>query len=154
MKQHASARTSAIQLSPEERRAWLALEHVGPATVRDLELLGVRRLADLARTDAQSLYDRLCRLTNCRQDPCVLDVFSMLTSQARGEPARPWWEFSRERIAEAGGARARRESATGAQPRARGRSGARSTARATGASAARRRPAKQVSARAARASGS
>ncbi|MBK8179624.1 MAG: mitomycin resistance protein [Planctomycetes bacterium] len=90
-------------LTDTERRAWLALDHVGPATVGDLELLGVRRLSQLARRSPQGLFDALCRRTGTRQDPCVLDVFTMLTSLARGEPARPWWEFSRERISRAGG---------------------------------------------------
>jgi hypothetical protein len=88
-------------MTAAERGAFLALEHVGPATVRDLELLGVRRLEQLARRDPEALYERLSKLTGRRQDPCVLDVFSMLVSRARGEKPRPWWEFSRERLAAA-----------------------------------------------------
>ena len=84
-----------------ERKAWMALEYVGPATLGDLELLGVRRLEQLAKAKPQALYDKLCRLTKARQDPCVLDVFSMLVHRAQGNGARPWWEFSRMRLAQA-----------------------------------------------------
>lgn len=88
-------------MSAADRKAWLALDYVGPATVRDLDRLGIRRLDQLARREPQDLYDRLCRLTRARQDPCVLDVFSMLVSRANGGPSRPWWEFSRKRLAAA-----------------------------------------------------
>lgn len=87
-------------MSEAARKAWLRLEHVGPETVRDLERLGIERLEDLAHREPRELYDSLCKHTGERQDPCVLDVFSMLVSRAKGNPARPWWEFSRQRIAE------------------------------------------------------
>jgi hypothetical protein len=73
----------AIELTRAEREAWLALDYVGKATVLDLELLGIRRLKQLARRKPESLHAALCRLTGVRQDPCVLDVFSMLIDQAR-----------------------------------------------------------------------
>ena len=88
-------------MSAEARKAWLRLEHVGPATVRDLELLGIERLSQLADREPQKLYDSLCKATGERQDPCVLDVFSMLVSRAQGDRPRPWWEFSRLRLAKA-----------------------------------------------------
>jgi hypothetical protein len=31
--------------------------------------------------------------------PCLLDTFVAAVSYADGGPARPWWEFSRERKA-------------------------------------------------------
>jgi len=88
-------------MSEASRKAWLRLEHVGPATVRDLERLGIERLEDLARRDPEELFESLCRSTGVRQDTCVLDVFSMLVSRAKGDPPRPWWEFSRLRLAAA-----------------------------------------------------
>lgn len=76
---------------------------VGPAMCRDFELLGIRTVAKLAEQDPQKLYDRLCRKTGQRQDPCVLDVFSAAVAQARNPklPAEQcqWWWWSRVRKA-------------------------------------------------------
>lgn len=76
---------------------------VGPAMCRDFELLGIRTVAELARQNPQALYDKLCRKTGQRQDPCVLDVFNAAVAQARN-PKLPadqcqWWWWSRVRKA-------------------------------------------------------
>lgn len=76
---------------------------VGPAIRRDLERLGVRTVAQLARRSPERLYRELCRKTRKRQDPCVLDVFSAAVAQAR-DPDLPieqcvWWYWSRKRKA-------------------------------------------------------
>ena len=34
-----------------------------------------------------------------REDPCLLDTFYAAVDYADGGPARPWWEYSRERLA-------------------------------------------------------
>ena len=33
-----------------------------------------------------------------RQDPCLLDTFTAAVDFATNGPARPWWEYSRERL--------------------------------------------------------
>ncbi len=71
--------------------------NVGPAMERDLLRLGIHAPGDLAGGDPVELYERLCALDGTRHDPCVLDVFTSAVAQANGDPARPWWEFSRER---------------------------------------------------------
>lgn len=81
------------------------LVSVGPSIRRNLESLGVRTVAELARRDPQKLYDDLCRKTRTRQDPCVLDVFRAAVAQAR-DPKLPleqcrWWYWSRVRKATA-----------------------------------------------------
>lgn len=43
------------------------------------------------------MYDKLCRLTGKRQDPCVLDVFISAVRLMEGGPAKPWWKFTAER---------------------------------------------------------
>jgi len=78
------------------------LMNVGPRIAADFRLLGVVDIGDLASKDAAMLYDSLCDLTRTRQDPCVLDTFRSAVDQARGLPARPWWEYSRERKGAAG----------------------------------------------------
>ncbi len=82
------------------------LVSVGPAMLRDFEMLGVRSIAQLARRDPKRMYDKLCHLTGTRQDPCVLDVFRAAVAQARN-PLLPaercqWWYWSRERKGENG----------------------------------------------------
>ena len=74
-----------------------SLMNVGPRIAEDLRLLGIRSVEALRGCDADDLYERLCELSGRRQDPCVLDTFRSAVDQANGEPARPWWEYSRER---------------------------------------------------------
>jgi len=80
------------------------LVSVGPAMLRDFELLGIRSVAQLARQKPESLYERLCRVTGKSQDICCLDVFSAAVAQARNPrlPAeqRQWWYWSRRRKAQ------------------------------------------------------
>ncbi len=79
------------------------LRSVGPATRRDLDMLGVRTLAHLAAADPQELYDRLCALTGQRHDPCALDVFACAVAQARdpqlSAPLRNWFAWTPHRKA-------------------------------------------------------
>jgi Pathogenicity locus. len=76
---------------------------VGPAMLRDFELLQVHNVAQLARRSPQRMYAELCRISGERQDPCVLDVFSAAVAQARNPllPAEQcqWWYWSRKRKA-------------------------------------------------------
>lgn len=74
---------------------------IGPAMLRDFQLLGIRSVAQLSRQNPQKLYEILCRKTGQRQDICVLDTFSAAVAQAR-DPLLPpeqsqWWYWSRER---------------------------------------------------------
>jgi hypothetical protein len=80
---------------------------IGPAMVRDFNLLGVESVADLARQDPEKLYRKLCRITGQRQDLCVLDTFRAGVAQARN-PRLPveqcqWWYWSRKRKASGAG---------------------------------------------------
>jgi hypothetical protein len=89
-------------MSTEPRRLQ-DLISVGPAIARDLELLGVRSVAQLARRSPKRLYEGLCRVTGQAQDVCCLDVFRAAVAQARN-PFLPieqcqWWYWSRQRKA-------------------------------------------------------
>jgi len=79
------------------------LVSIGPAMLRDFELLGIRSVAQLARQKPESLYEKLCRVTGKSQDICCLDVFSAAVAQGRNPqlPAeqRQWWYWSRKRKA-------------------------------------------------------
>ncbi len=85
------------------------LESVGPATLRDLSMLGIATVEHLARCDAEALYAQLCRAKGVRVDPCCEDVFSAAIAQARDPHLAPgkrkWWFWSPLRKQRALGAR-------------------------------------------------
>jgi nucleotidyltransferase/DNA polymerase involved in DNA repair len=78
---------------------------VGAKTVSDFHSLGVYSIAQLAKSNPETLYKKLCRLHGQRIDPCCLDVFSAAVAQARNPllPAEQcvWWYWSRQRKAKA-----------------------------------------------------
>ncbi len=84
-------------------RSLAELISVGPAMLRDFELLGIRSVGQLARANPRRLYDRLCRVTGRQHDICCLDVFTAAVEQARSPrlPAEQcqWWYWSRRRKA-------------------------------------------------------
>ena len=85
----------------ETRRQLGELISIGPAMLRDFELLRIRSVAQLARQNPQRMYARLNRVSGQRQDPCVLDVFCAAVAQARNPrlPAEQcqWWYWSKRR---------------------------------------------------------
>ena len=89
-------------MATDERRLG-DLISIGPAMLKDIERLGIRSVAQLARQKPESLYQKLCRVTGKSQDICVLDTFSAAVAQAR-DPQLPaeqclWWYWSRKRKA-------------------------------------------------------
>jgi hypothetical protein len=85
----------------EKTRKLGNLISVGPAMLRDFELLGIRSVAGLARQNPQRMYEKMERATGQRQDPCVLDTFCAAVAQAKNprlavEKCR-WWWWSRQR---------------------------------------------------------
>ncbi|GAB3005703.1 hypothetical protein GCM10010960_16840 [Arenimonas maotaiensis] len=75
------------------------LPNIGPSMAGDLRLLGLRHPRELAGQDAFKLYRRLCELTGCRQDPCVLDTLLSVVDFADGGDAKPWWHYTEQRKA-------------------------------------------------------
>jgi len=79
------------------------LRGIGKKMLEDFEMLGVRSVDDLKSRDAQDLYERMCKLTGTRQDPCVLDTYRCAIEQARNprlpKEQRDWWYWSRLRKA-------------------------------------------------------
>ena len=43
------------------------------------------------------MYDDLCRITNQRHDPCLLDTFIAAVRYMEGAPKNPWWKYTAER---------------------------------------------------------
>jgi hypothetical protein len=79
------------------------LVSIGPAMLRDFELLGVRTVAQLARRNPEKMYEKLCQVTGQTQDICCLDVFRAAVAQAKNPnlpmEQRLWWHWSRKRKA-------------------------------------------------------
>jgi len=79
------------------------LVSVGPAMVRDFNVLGIHSVAQLSRRNPEKLYEKLCEITGQAQDICCLDVFRAAVAQAQN-PRLPaercqWWYWSRQRKA-------------------------------------------------------
>ena len=74
---------------------------IGPAMLRDFELLGIRSVAQLAKQDPKKLYDKLGRVAKQHQDICVLDVFCAAVAQAKNPKLAAeqceWWWWSAKR---------------------------------------------------------
>jgi hypothetical protein len=75
------------------------IPNVGPKIAAKLRRLGVEGVDDLRGGDGEDLFERLCAMDGQRHDPCLLDTFVAAVDFANGAPARPWWEYSRERLA-------------------------------------------------------
>jgi hypothetical protein len=88
-------------LMAESTRQLGDLISIGPAMLRDFELLGIRTVAHLAQRNPERMYAKLNRLTGQRQDPCVLDVFCAAVAQAKNPRLSAeqceWWYWSRKR---------------------------------------------------------
>ncbi len=82
-----------------------SLMNVGPATLKDLTLLGITTLAQLAQADPDELYERLRLITGCKHDPCVWDVFAAIIHEAQTGEKRPWWHWTPIRKARSGKSR-------------------------------------------------
>lgn len=86
-----------------EARRLKDLVSVGPAMLRDFELLGIRSIAQLARRDPQHMYETICERTGQAHDICCLDVYRAAVAQARNPrlPAQQcqWWYWSHQRKA-------------------------------------------------------
>jgi hypothetical protein len=86
---------------PTETRQLRDLVSIGPAMMKDFELLGISSVAQLRRRSPERMYKELCRLRGQRLDPCCLDVFVAAVAQAK-DPQLPieqrqWWYWSKVR---------------------------------------------------------
>ena len=88
----------------KEERQLKDLVSVGPAMLKDFELLGITTVAQLRRRSPQRMYQNLCRLRGQRIDPCCLDVFVAAVAQAKDPnlpiEQRQWWYWSKIRKAQ------------------------------------------------------
>ena len=73
------------------------IPNIGPAMVEDFMLIGLKKPMDLKGKDAFFLYQKLCKRTGTRHDPCVLDTFIAAVDFMNGAPPRPWWQYTKDR---------------------------------------------------------
>ncbi len=83
------------------RRRLQDLISVGPAMLRDFQMLKIRSVKQLAKQKPERMYGKLQELTGRHQDICVLDTFAAAVAQAKNPrlPAEKcqWWWWSRKR---------------------------------------------------------
>ena len=95
------------EFMPIKGRELKDLVSIGPAMLRDFELLGIASVAQLSKRNPEILYEKLCQITGQPQDICCLDVFRAAVAQARNPllplEQRQWWYWSRRRKARDGG---------------------------------------------------
>jgi len=77
---------------------------IGPAMLRDFELLGIRGVPQLAKQDPHKLYLKMGRAARQHQDSCVLDTFCAAVAQARNprlpaEQCQWWWWSAKSKTA-------------------------------------------------------
>lgn len=73
------------------------LPNIGKSLANDLELIGIDTPEKLKGKDPYELYNKLCEITEKRQDPCVLDIFISITDFMNGGEAKVWWAYTAER---------------------------------------------------------
>lgn len=73
------------------------IPNIGVAVAADLRLMGITEPQQLCGEDAMGLYQKLCRLTEQRHDPCVLDTFMAAVDFMDGAAAAPWWNYTAQR---------------------------------------------------------
>jgi len=84
-------------MARESLKQLVDIPNIGKAIARSLVLLGIERPVDLIGRDPYRLYEELCRVTQKKHDPCVLDVFISAVRYMEGGPPKKWWEFTEER---------------------------------------------------------
>jgi hypothetical protein len=72
----------------------LQLANVGAAVYKDLQLLGIKTVEQLAHKDPDILYAQLQKITGVKQDPCVWDVFAAIIHEAKTGEKLPWWHWT------------------------------------------------------------
>ncbi len=73
------------------------IPNVGPRIEHDFIMLGIKTPQSLTSKDPYKLYRKLEKVTNSKQDPCVLDTFMAVVDFMNGAPPHPWFHYTKER---------------------------------------------------------
>ena len=82
---------------PNLKSELLSLRNVGQATLKDLEILGIKKIEQLKNETPDNLYKKLEQITKTKHDPCVWDVFAAIIHEAKTGEKLPWWHWSKIR---------------------------------------------------------
>lgn len=91
------AKRSTKATSATAVRTFTDIPNIGASMAADFARLGFSAPHELVGQDPYDLYDRLCVLTQCRQDPCVADTFIAAVRFMEGSPPHSWWHYTAER---------------------------------------------------------
>lgn len=81
----------------KEVKRFQDIPNIGPAMARDFVLLGLHKPSDLIRKNPLTLYNKMCKVSGVRQDPCVLDTYIAAIDFMNGAPAQPWFSYTKFR---------------------------------------------------------
>lgn len=73
------------------------IPNIGQSMAEDFKSLGLKSPQELKGKDPLAMYEKLCKITKQRQDPCVLDTLMAAVDFMEGAKARPWWSYTAER---------------------------------------------------------
>lgn len=73
------------------------IPNIGPATVKDLRLLGITTPQQLKGKNGLELYRKLNEVSGVHHDPCMADVFMSAVDFMNGGKPKPWWAFTKMR---------------------------------------------------------
>jgi Pathogenicity locus len=81
----------------KEVKKFQDIPNVGPAMERDFILLGLKNPTDLIPKHPFTLYNKMCKISGKRLDPCVLDTYIAVIDFMNGAPAKPWYFYTKSR---------------------------------------------------------
>ena len=73
------------------------LPNIGKKMANYLEIADIKSPQSLIEKDAFDLYDKLCKKTGKKFDPCVIDVFMSAIDFMEGSEPTPWWKYTSKR---------------------------------------------------------
>lgn len=81
----------------EKAKKFEDIPNVGQRVASDLKTLGFKTPLDLKNFEAFSMYQKLCKKTKVRHDPCLLDVFLAIEDFVKKERSRKWFHYTKDR---------------------------------------------------------
>ena len=84
-------------MSRADTKSFEEIPNVGKATEKYFNIIGINSPKQLIGKDPYKMYNELCKATNQKHDPCVIDILISAVRYMEGGPPMKWWEFTNER---------------------------------------------------------